>query len=116
MLGTDERSKVSPVEEAVFCRSHASTSLHTHIVHQIPGGRRDSAGSHYRNATSRCAGEETAPVRTLLWRKSGSVCVCKVLIPSGSPIRYHQHLLVLVPSGGEHTHTRWLEEIFNYYV
>ena len=52
--GTDERSKVSPVEEAAFCRSHASDSLHTHThthtdaIHYILGGRQDSAGSHYR--------------------------------------------------------------------
>lgn len=45
--GTDERSKVSPVKEAAFCRSHASPSLHTHIVHHIIG-EEDSAGSHYR--------------------------------------------------------------------
>lgn len=38
--GTDERSKVSPVEEAAFCRSHASASLHTytHRIHYIPVG------------------------------------------------------------------------------
>lgn len=38
--GTDERSKVSPVEEAAFCRSHASASLHTysHRIHRIPAG------------------------------------------------------------------------------
>ncbi len=35
--GTDERSKVSPVEEAAFCRSHASASLHTHThTHSSP--------------------------------------------------------------------------------
>lgn len=49
--GTDERSKVSPVEEAAFCRSHASASLHTYSrrFHRIPaGGGPNSAGSHYR--------------------------------------------------------------------
>lgn len=37
--GTDERSKVSHVEEAAFCRSHARASLHTHThtrIHHIP--------------------------------------------------------------------------------
>lgn len=40
--GTDERSKVSPVEEAAFCRSHASASLHTYTHTQnTPYPRRE---------------------------------------------------------------------------
>lgn len=35
--GTDERSKVSPVEETAFCRTHARASLHT-PKHKIQGG------------------------------------------------------------------------------
>lgn len=35
--GTDERSKVSPVEETAFGRSHASASLHASI-HKVQGG------------------------------------------------------------------------------
>lgn len=52
--GTDERSKVSPVEETAFCRSHARPSLHAsiHRIRHISGGRRSSAGSHYRCRSS----------------------------------------------------------------
>lgn len=35
--GTDERSKVSPVEETAFCRTHARASLHA-PKHKIQGG------------------------------------------------------------------------------
>lgn len=69
--GTDERSKVSPVEEAAFCRSHASASLHTHTHRICPhpmGGERDSAGSHYRcrpsahtNICARAAADGSLP-------------------------------------------------------
>ncbi|KAF3693642.1 hypothetical protein EXN66_Car009318 [Channa argus] len=43
--GTDERSKVSPVEEAAFCRSHASALLHSHTVHHLLGERRTQLGA-----------------------------------------------------------------------
>ena len=48
--GTDEGSKVSPVEEVAFCRSHASASLHahthvqTHRVQHVLGEERERKG------------------------------------------------------------------------
>lgn len=78
--GTDERSKVSPVEETAFCRSHARTSLHAPIHENQGGGEAQLA-----------AITGAVQVRTHLRPAELMRAALSDLLPLCVPLNHHQH-------------------------